>query len=256
MNKKNTAKPRKIRKNGKLILLFGILSALLAGFVLYTGIDLFYTGNGRAVPLLVICVSVLFSLLSIMINKTSKEGRSWTGSLFITLCAQTSVEVILLPFLAGNIRTPQIICCVMTSAAAVLVFLSKNNIPDTRIPLFMAFIAAGAGVLMFNLAGWVIFSGGNFSRLWIGLFFLGFFLILAQTLAAKACPQEKQYKTYLRLAGFALTVQCAALLFGFLSGGSGGYHIFQICAAAALAAGTIFLSIKSRNPGGSSGKKK
>ena len=250
MNKKSAQKTQKIRKNGKLILLFGILSALIAGFVLYTAIDLLHQRDGRAVPVLVLCFSVLFSLISVMINKTSKESRNWADSLLITLAAQTVIETALLPFLGSAIHPAEIICLALTALAAAGLYLTKKNIRrDNRIPFVLAFIAAGTGLIMLNTTAWLLFSGGNISRLWIGIFFTALFLLLAQTLVSKAAAPEQRNKAWFRLFLFGLAVQCAAMINAIAKGSSGGLLIFHICILAGLSAGAVFFYIKAGKRG-------
>ena len=247
MAKKTVEKPIKIRRNGRVILLFGIVAGLMAGFALFTAIDLLYTQQGLSRPLLALCFAVLFFIISVMTNKTAKESQTWKRSLFIALSAQTAIEIILLPFLGANIRTPQIICCVLTAAAALILFLDRRDTQgDEEIPRVLAVISALTGLLIFNLCARLLVSGGNFSRLWIGIFFTGFFAILTWTLVTKAWPVKEQYRALLRLLILSLVLQCTALLVSVIRHADSGLLIFQICLAAALAAGTAICGTKNR----------
>ncbi len=237
------------RSQKKFILLFGIISAVVAALLVFTGIDSLGRREGYAIPVLLLCQAVLFLLFSVMINRIGSADGRWPASLFYTFAAGAAAEIVFLIMIGDQIRTSEIIICVLTAAAALLLYRMKESFTreqEAFIPLVLGIIAAAAGMTELNTAAYSIFSSGAFSNLWIGIALAVLFMFLSLNLTKQAYAPDRENKALFIYFGTAVPVQAAALIYALLNVNNVPLYIFQGCILAALAAVTIVFHIQSR----------
>ncbi len=233
----------------KFILLFGIISAVIATLLVFTSLDSLSRREGYAIPVLLICQAILFLLFSVMINRIGSANGRWTAPLFYTFTAGAAAEIVFLIMIGDLIRKSEIILCVLTVGAALLLFRMKDKITQEQeafIPLVLGIIAAAAGMTELNTAAYSIFSSGFFDNLWIGIALAVLFMFLSLNLTKQAFAPDRKNKVLFISFGTAVPVQAAALIYALLEVNNVPLYIFQVCIFAALAAVTIVFHIQSR----------
>ena len=235
------------------LIVWGLIAAAAAGFMLFAACDMARKNEGLSTPALTACLSVLFFLISVMVNRRSPQPQNWPDALFFTLTAEAVTELILLPLLGKMIHISEIILFILTAAAAGLLFWKRRTTglqEDLRIPLILGIIGAGTGIFMMNTIAYMIFNGGDASRLWLAIFLAAIFLLFSVFLAESALGQKNGKALFVCFAA-AFLVQLAALIYS-----RNGYYAptqltFQKIAAALLFAAALFSFIavikKKRN---------
>lgn len=244
-------KGEKSKTRQKFILLFGIISAAAAAILLFAGIDYSNKGEGYAASVITFCVSILFTLFSVMINRIGLSSGNWNKPLFYTLTAQTAAEIILLIIIGKAIQPLEIICCVLTAAASAVLFFTRddhNPKRDQLIPLILGIIAAGTGITAINTAAHSAFGGGVFRGLIAGIIFAALFMILSLTLTKQAFPNEQQNKAAAVSFAAAALTQNIGILYAIFEYEPTSLFIFQGCLLAALTAVSAVFFIRNRTP--------
>ena len=233
---KKSKKLNKEKKPHPWLIVWGLFAAAAAGFLLFAACDLAGKREGFAVSALTACLSVLFFLISVMINKKSPQPQNWPNALFFTLAAETAAELILLPFLGKTIRRSEIILFLLTAAAAGLLFWNRKRHglrEDLRVPLILGIFGAGAGAFVMNTIAYMVFNGGDTSRLWLAVF-LGFIFMLFAVFLAESALGEKNGKALCVCFATAFLTQLAALFFSLSQNHDPTQLVFQEIAAGIL----------------------
>ena len=197
------------------LIVWGILAAAAAGFLLFAACDLVRKREGLSTPALTACLSILFFLISVMVNRKSPQPKNWPDALFFTLSTEAATELILLPFLGKMLLISEVIIFLLTAAAAGLLFWKRRSSglqEDLHIPLVLGIIGAGTGIFMMNTIAYMIFNGGIASRLWLAIFFAGLFMLFAVFLA-KSALRPKNSKSLCVCFTAAFLAQLAALIY-------------------------------------------
>ena len=244
MKKKKDTKKQK--KAHPWLILWALLTAAAAGFMIFSACDMLRQKEGYAAPVLTACISALFFLISVMVGRKCPQIRNWPEALTLTLIAEAAAELILLPVLGKMLLPSEVIIFVLTAAAAGLMFLRKRTRgleECLRIPLIL-------GILMMNTIAYMIFSGGDTSRLWIAVFFAGMFILFAVFLGESALGERNGKALCVSLAAAFLS-QTAALIYGWAKTAGGSLLTFQEISAGVLFAAAIlaFISARKGNKG-------
>ncbi len=251
MKKKKDTKKQK--KAHPWLILWALLTAAAAGFMIFSACDMLRQKEGYAAPVLTACISALFFLISVMVGRKCPQIRNWPEAMTLTLIAEAAAELILLPVLGKMLRPSEVIIFILTAAAAGLMFLRKRTRgleECLRIPLILGILAAGIGILMMNTIAYMIFSGGDTSRLWIAVFFAGMFILFAVFLGESALGERNGKALCVSLAA-AFLAQTAALIYGWAKTAGGSLLTFQEISAGVLFAAVIlaFISARKGNKG-------
>ena len=259
MRGKNKQKTEKKRTGKSFITLFSGLSSVFAAILLYGGTEAFFIGDGRAAPVLTICLSVLFMLTAVLIHRSASASKSWADASLFAAAVLTAAGILSLIMIGKALKPAEIGLTVLLVVLTGSVYLLRNRKTERTeffIPVILGFIASATGILTLNTVSWMVYNNGNPGTLWIGFFFSVFLLILSRFLTAQAYAEKPKDNASLITFGSGFFTQFAAMLFGTAYGVPDRMRISQICVLAAFSILTVIFYRRYRSAPTMKGKRR